>query len=91
MKEMWEGIKGMAQQAGRNPDDLDIVVRANLMLMDSPAGDDRFAFMGSSDQIKADIEACREMLKRPVEDAARYDRVWQEQVRSLDGAYEMKS
>ena len=61
MKEMWEGIKGMAKQAGRNPDDLDIVVRANLMLMDSPAGDDRFAFMGSSDQIKSDIEACREM------------------------------
>jgi acyl-CoA dehydrogenase len=36
------------------------------------------------------IESCREMLKRPVEDAARYDRVWQEQVSPLDGAYEMK-
>ncbi len=61
MKEMWEGIKGMAQQAGRNPDDLDFIVRANLMVTESPLGDDRFPFMGSSDQIKSDIEACREM------------------------------
>ncbi|MCH8815691.1 MAG: LLM class F420-dependent oxidoreductase [Chloroflexi bacterium] len=61
MKEMWEGIKGMAQQAGRNPDDLDIVVRANLMLTDSPMGDERFAFAGSKDEIKSDIEASREM------------------------------
>lgn len=33
---------------------------------------------------------CQEMLQRPVEDAARYDRVWEKHVRSLDGAYEMK-
>jgi probable F420-dependent oxidoreductase len=61
MKEMWEGIKGMAQQAGRNPDELDMIVRANLMVTDSPLGDDRFPFMGSSEQIKSDIEACRDM------------------------------
>ena len=61
MKEMWDGIKGMAQQAGRNPDDLDMIVRANLMVTDSPLGDDRFPFMGSSDQIKSDIQACRDM------------------------------
>lgn len=61
MKEMWEGIKGMAQRVGRNPDDLDIVVRANLMLTGSPMGDERFAFAGSKDEIKSDIEACREM------------------------------
>ena len=61
MKEMWDGIKGMAQQAGRNPDDLDMIVRANLMITDSPLGDDRFPFMGSPDQIKSDIQTCRDM------------------------------
>ena len=32
---------------------------------------------------------CQKMLKKPVADSARYDRVW-ESVRELDGAYEMK-
>ncbi len=35
-------------------------------------------------------ECCREMLRRPVEDRARYDRVWQKEITPLDGAYEMK-
>ncbi len=36
------------------------------------------------------MEQCRKMLRKPVADAARYDRVW-ESVRALDGAYEMKA
>jgi acyl-CoA dehydrogenase len=35
------------------------------------------------------IASCQKMLRRPIEDRARYDRVWDKHVRSLDGAYEM--
>ena len=34
------------------------------------------------------MEQCRKMLRKPLADPKRYERVW-EQVRSLDGAYEM--
>ena len=33
---------------------------------------------------------CHKMLKKPVQDDERYQRVWEGQVRVLDGAYEMK-
>ncbi len=33
---------------------------------------------------------CREMLQKPVADPERYDRVWENHVKVLDGAYEMK-
>ncbi len=35
------------------------------------------------------MRACREMLRKPVSDPARYDAVWEQQVKPLDGAYEM--
>ena len=37
----------------------------------------------------AQIEHCRKMLRKPVEDADRYGRVWKNHVEPLDGAYEM--
>ncbi len=36
------------------------------------------------------MELCQQMLRKPVADPERYDRVWEQQVRPLDGAYEMK-
>ena len=33
---------------------------------------------------------CREMIRRPIHDAARYDRVWSEQIQPLSGAYAMQ-
>jgi acyl-CoA dehydrogenase len=38
---------------------------------------------------EAQIARCREMLRKPVRDRARYDRVWQQHVEPLDGAYTM--
>jgi acyl-CoA dehydrogenase len=35
------------------------------------------------------LEQCRKMLSKPVADPDRYERVWENQVRALDGAYEM--
>jgi acyl-CoA dehydrogenase len=36
------------------------------------------------------MEMCQKMLRKPSSDSERYERVWEKQVRSLDGAYEMK-
>ena len=61
MKQMMEGIKGMAQEAGRDPSEVALVVRANLLVTDEALGEDRWIFTGSTDQIKADIAATREL------------------------------
>ena len=61
MKEMFEGIKGMAQQAGRDPSEIGMVVRANVFMSDEPMGDERYLFGGSADEIKSDIAAVREL------------------------------
>ncbi len=61
MKEMTEGLKGMAQQAGRDPAEVEVVVRANFNMTEEPMGDQRPIFYGSAEQIKADIAATREI------------------------------
>ncbi len=61
MKQMTEGLKDMAQQAGRDPSEVVLVVRANLLVTDEALGEDRWIFTGSSEQIKADIAATREL------------------------------
>ncbi len=61
MKQMYEGLRGMAQEAGRNPDEVEVVVRANITFTDEPLGDGRWPFYGSREEIKGDIEATREM------------------------------
>lgn len=61
MRQMISGLKDMARQAGRNPDELEVVVRANLMVTDQPLGDQRWIFAGSVNEIKADIAATRDL------------------------------
>ncbi len=61
MTQMIDGLKGMAQQAGRDPADLEVVVRANLLVTDAALGEDRWLFTGSSEQIEADIAGTREL------------------------------
>jgi len=61
MKQMWEGVKGMAKEAGRDPNELEIVVRANLTITPEPINENRWIFSGSLEQIKGDIQACREI------------------------------
>ena len=58
MKEMMEGVKGMAQQAGR---EVEVVVRANINVTEQALGGERFDFYGSLDEIKADITAAKEL------------------------------
>jgi len=61
MKQMWQSIRSMARDAGRNPDDLKLIVRANTAVLPEPQGQGRFIFVGSRDEVKADIQAVKEM------------------------------
>jgi probable F420-dependent oxidoreductase len=61
MKQMWEGVKTMAKEAGRDPNDLEIVVRANVEITPEPIAENRWIFTGTYDQIGGDIKACREI------------------------------
>jgi probable F420-dependent oxidoreductase len=55
--ETWQEIQQLAADAGREPDSLQLVPRANVMLSDQPAGADRRVFTGSLDQVVEDIAA----------------------------------
>ena len=61
MRQMFDGIKQMAEAAGRDPSALQMVVRADLELAEHPLGPDRMIFTGTLDQIQSDIEGCRTM------------------------------
>jgi probable F420-dependent oxidoreductase len=59
--QMFEGIKQMAQAAGRNPSALELLVRANVEFLDSVPAKGRSDFTGSLDQIAADVAAVRKL------------------------------
>jgi probable F420-dependent oxidoreductase len=56
LQPMLQGIKGMAKEAGRNPDEIKVLYRANVNLLPEPLGADRWPFSGSLEQIKGDIK-----------------------------------
>ena len=58
---MITGLREMAQEGGRDPNELEVIVRANLEVTEQPLQGDRFICTGSLDQIKSDIAATREL------------------------------
>jgi probable F420-dependent oxidoreductase len=52
---MFEGIKGMAKEAGRDPSVLELIVRANVEIHNSPIQKDRGDFSGTLEQIAEDV------------------------------------
>ncbi|MGD9702181.1 MAG: TIGR03619 family F420-dependent LLM class oxidoreductase [Acidimicrobiia bacterium] len=55
---MWASIRERAEAQGRHPDDLELVVRANIRVTDRPIDRcDRPTYWGSIEQIARDIEA----------------------------------
>ena len=60
MVEMFDGLRQMADAAGRSGDELELVVRANVTVLPADAGDQRVPFVGSLEEIQADIAATRE-------------------------------
>lgn len=61
MAQMFAAIRQMAQAAGRKPAELQLIVRANLVITEKPIAKDRFVFVGSLDQIREDIAACEKI------------------------------
>jgi probable F420-dependent oxidoreductase len=66
MKQMWAGIQQMATEAGRDPSQLSMIVRANLHVTEKPVEKDRFVFVGSVEQIREDIAACEKIGAKEV-------------------------
>ena len=61
LEPMITSLKDMAKEAGRDPAELEIIVRANMAVTEEPLGDPRFICTGTPEQIKADIAAAREL------------------------------
>lgn len=58
---MFEAIKGMVREAGRNPESFELLVRGNLELTASPVSKDRADFTGSLEQVAEDIHSARKL------------------------------
>jgi alkanesulfonate monooxygenase SsuD/methylene tetrahydromethanopterin reductase-like flavin-dependent oxidoreductase (luciferase family) len=58
MEQMFQGIKQMAKEAGRDPSELAMIVRANLEITETPLGPDRAIFSGTLEQIGDDVRGC---------------------------------
>jgi len=61
MAAMFRSIRDMAEQAGRDPGQLELVVRANSWLAQRPMASPRPPFVGDAEQIAADIAEAREL------------------------------
>jgi probable F420-dependent oxidoreductase len=59
--QMFEGIKGMAREAGRDPAELELIVRANVEFSDAPISKDRADFTGALEQIAGDVAETRKL------------------------------
>jgi len=58
---MFEGVKGMAKDAGRDPSALELIVRANVELHNTPIQKDRVEFTGTLEQIAEDVTTARKL------------------------------
>jgi len=59
--EMFEGIKKMAKDTGRDPSTLELVVTAGVELHETPTQKDRIEFTGTLDQIAEDFATARKL------------------------------
>jgi probable F420-dependent oxidoreductase len=56
---MWRAVRDLAGGHGRDPDTLELVVRANITLSDQDLGADRASYVGSVAQVADDLDATR--------------------------------
>jgi probable F420-dependent oxidoreductase len=61
MRDMLAQIKADAREIGRDPEAIELIVRANLYVTDQPIEADRFIFTGTLEQIGEDVAATREV------------------------------
>lgn len=60
LEAMWGQIKTGAKAHGRDPSQLQLVVRANVTVLPQPLPERKFPFLGSLDQIREDVAAHRD-------------------------------
>ena len=58
---MFEGIKNMAKEAGRDPSAMELIVRANVEIHDRPIQKDRVDFNGTLEQIAEDVKTTQKL------------------------------
>jgi probable F420-dependent oxidoreductase len=58
---MFDSIKGMVREAGRNPDSFELIIRGNVEYTPSPVAKDRANFTGTLEQIAEDIQMSRKL------------------------------
>lgn len=58
--QIFEHLKRLTESEGRDPSRMELIVRANLRISDTPLGEGRTPFTGSLDEIRADTRALRE-------------------------------
>jgi probable F420-dependent oxidoreductase len=56
---LWSDVRDRAASHGRDPDAIQLVVRADIMLTDRPVESDRAPYAGTIEQIVLDIDATR--------------------------------
>jgi alkanesulfonate monooxygenase SsuD/methylene tetrahydromethanopterin reductase-like flavin-dependent oxidoreductase (luciferase family) len=56
---MWATVRDLAAGHGRDPDALELVVRANLVISDRPIDGERTSYAGTVEQVAADIADTR--------------------------------
>jgi probable F420-dependent oxidoreductase len=61
MVAMWGGIRQMAEDFGRDPSELKLVVRANIFTTQRITAADRPLFQGDAKQIADDVRRCQEV------------------------------
>ena len=61
MAQMFDGVKQMAKAEGRDPNALEMIVRANLLVTEKPLAKDRAIFTGTLEQIKEDANGCKKI------------------------------
>jgi alkanesulfonate monooxygenase SsuD/methylene tetrahydromethanopterin reductase-like flavin-dependent oxidoreductase (luciferase family) len=59
--EKFHAIQAMARDAGRDPQALELVVRANVQFSATPLGADRMDFHGTLEQVGEDVAKARQV------------------------------
>lgn len=59
--QMFDSIQQMTKEAGRDPAELELIVRANVEFSDSPIATNRADFAGTQGQIASDVSALRKL------------------------------
>lgn len=80
MAAMMKQIRDMAKAAGRDPASLRLIVRANLYFTDRPILQNRSIFTGTLEQIKEDVESCRNIKA----DEVFFDPIFSPDVNSME-------